>query len=136
MKNALVTIIGSVDKIVSATGEIEAATTEQSAGAEQIAKATQDLMGLTQEISSATEEQSTGAAEVVRAMEQLRGIVEQSVQMAGELQCSAENLYGQSDVLNGVVGRFKTGTSSHASEPMPVDDSSVMRLNGVHHPVN
>jgi methyl-accepting chemotaxis protein len=137
VKDALVTIIGSVEKIVSATGEIEAATNEQSAGAEQIAKATQDLMGLTQEISSATEEQSTGAAEVVRAMEQLRGIVEQSVQMAGELQGSAENLYGQSDVLNGVVGRFKTGTSSHhTSEPMPVEDASVMRLNGVHHSVN
>ncbi|MGH9900611.1 MAG: methyl-accepting chemotaxis protein [Pyrinomonadaceae bacterium] len=107
--DALHSISASVEKIVGATREIEAATSEQSAGAEQIAKATQDLTRLTQEISAATEEQSTGAAEVVRAMEQLRGMVQQSVEMASELQGSAENLFRQSDVLNGVVGRFNAG---------------------------
>lgn len=127
---SLETIISSVDNIVTATREIEAATTEQSAGAEEIARATQDLSALTQEISSATEEQSTGAAEVVRAMEQLRGIVEQSVQMTEELQSSAEGLYQQSDVLNGVVGRFKTvaGNESAADMTAMLDDKSIMRM--------
>jgi methyl-accepting chemotaxis protein len=136
VKDALQTIIGSIENIVSATGEIEAATNEQSAGAEQIARATQDLMGLTQEISSATEEQSTGAAEVVRAMEQLRGIVEQSVQMAGELQGSAEGLYRQSDVLNSVVGRFKTTGGENGVEFDIIVPSSTIRMNGVQHAIN
>jgi methyl-accepting chemotaxis protein len=129
VRDSLETIIGSVDKIVAATREIEAATTEQSAGAEQIAKATQDLSRLTHEISAATEEQSTGAAEVVRAMEQLRGIVQQSVQMAGDLQGSAESLYRQSDVLNGVVGRFKVnGHDANGSSLMA--DPSLIRVSG------
>src|SRR5882672_6883667 len=89
-----------------------------------------------QEISAATDEQSTGAAEVVRAMEQLRGIVEQSVQMAGELQSSAEGLYSQSDMLNGVVGRFKTGTEAGLEMPGMIGDPSIMRMNGAQHPVN
>jgi methyl-accepting chemotaxis protein len=127
-----------VAKIVASTREIEAATNEQSAGAEEIAKATQDLSRLTQEISAATEEQSTGAAEVVRAMEDLRGTVEQSVQMASELQGSAEGLYRQSDVLSNVVKRFKIGDESEAGK---VDGSvpfvgDAIRMNGVHHPVN
>jgi methyl-accepting chemotaxis protein len=105
---ALATIVRSVEQIVVAMREIEAATNEQSAGAEQIATSTQSLMRLTQEISAATDEQSTGAAEVVRAMEQLREIVHKSVQMASDLQSAAEGLYQQSDVLNGVVRQFKT----------------------------
>ena len=51
---------------------------------------------------------------MVRSMEELRGIVQQSVQMAAELQGSAESLYRQSDVLNGVVGRFHTGAKAGA----------------------
>jgi len=114
VKNSLDTIISSVDKIVSSTQEIEAATNEQSVGAEQIARATQDLSQLTQEISAATEEQSLGAAEAVRAMEQLVTIVQQSVQMASDLQYSAEGLFGQAEVLNGVVRKFKTEKSSQS----------------------
>lgn len=136
VKKSLEAIISSVGKIVESTQEIEAATTEQSAGAEEIARATQDLSRLTQEISAATEEQSTGASEVVRAMEQLRGIVEQSVQMTGELQDSAESLYRQSDVLTGVVGKFKLqGTNEQAGSLMG-DDLSLMQLNGTQYAVN
>ena len=137
VKDALATIIGSIESIVGATGEIEAATTEQSAGAEQIGRATQDLMGLTQEISSATEEQSTGAAEVVRAMEQLRGTVAQSVQMSSALQGSAENLYRQSDVLTGVVSKFKLNATADAPQAFDsLVDATVLRMNGVQHQVN
>lgn len=131
---ALSTIIDSVEKIVTSTHEIEAATDEQSAGAEQIAQATQNLSHLTVEISAATEEQSTGAAEVVRAMEQLRGIVNESVQMANELQGSAENLYGQSDVLNKVVGRFKIDTKGQAGNEL--DITPYESVNDYQHAVN
>jgi len=92
------------------------------------------------EISAATEEQSTGAAEVVRAMERLRGIVEQSVEMTGELQDSAESLYRQSDVLTGVVGKFKlqsTGEAhKHHADTVSSDDPSLVRLNGAQYAVN
>ena len=131
---SLVTITNSIELIVGATLEIEAATTEQSAGAEQISQATLDLSRLTQEISAATEEQSTGAAEVVRAMEQLRGIVSQSVHMAGELQTSAESLHRQSDMLKEVVGQFKLTDARKSVPSMPVGEP--IRLNGYSHHVN
>ncbi|MBI3426969.1 MAG: methyl-accepting chemotaxis protein [Acidobacteria bacterium] len=100
------TILAAVEKIVGRTQEIEAATSEQSAGAEEIARATHGLSQLTQEISAATEEQSTGTAEVVRAIEQLREMVQQSVEMTNDLQKAAESLFQQSDVLKEVVGQF------------------------------
>jgi methyl-accepting chemotaxis protein len=140
VRDSLESIILSVEQIVAFTREIEAATNEQSAGAEQVAKVTQDLTQLTQEISAATEEQSTGAAEVVRAMEQLRDIVQQAAEMAGGLQGSAEQLFSHSDVLQGVVGRFRideekgnNGMTHRAAVPF-VSDASVIRLNGHQHP--
>lgn len=108
VSESLETIRKSVHLIVGATREIETATNEQSAGAEQIARATQDLSRLTQEISASTEEQSSGAAQVVRAMEELRRIVEQSVDMAANLQGAAEGLHRQSDILKSIVGQFTT----------------------------
>jgi methyl-accepting chemotaxis protein len=103
---AFQTILASVEQIVGRTQEIEAATSEQSAGAEEIARATHGLSQLTQEISAATEEQSTGTAEVVRAIEELRVMVQQSVEMTNDLQKSADSLFQQSDLLNGIVGQF------------------------------
>jgi methyl-accepting chemotaxis protein len=111
VKESLDMIIQLVEKIVRSTREIEVATNEQSAGAEQVSKTTQDLNRLTQEIYAATEEQSTGASEVVKSMEQLRGIVQQSVQMSDGLQRSAEGLYQQSDLLLGVVRKFKVANT-------------------------
>ncbi|HKX31072.1 MAG TPA: HAMP domain-containing methyl-accepting chemotaxis protein [Blastocatellia bacterium] len=110
VKEALSSILASAQQIVLSTQEIETATNEQSAGAEQVAKAAEDMARLTHEIHAATEEQSVGATEVVRAMEQLREIVQQSVQMASALQGAAEHLRHQSGTLNGVVGRFHTGS--------------------------
>jgi len=136
VKQSLEAIITSVGKIVGSTREIEAATTEQSAGASEIARATHDLSRLTQEISAATEEQSTGAAEVVRAMEQLRGIVEQSVQMTGELQDSAESLYQQSDVLTGVVGKFTLRDKNTPADSMIHSDASLVRVHGAQYAIN
>jgi methyl-accepting chemotaxis protein len=106
VKDSLERIINSVESIVKRTYEIEAATSEQSAGAEQMEKAVNDLAHLTQEISSATEEQSTGASEIVRAMEQLRNIANHSVVMTNDLHESAENLHRQSDMLKDVISRF------------------------------
>lgn len=115
------TILSNVQNIVGRTQEIEAATGEQSAGAEQIARATQDLSRLTQEISSAAKEQAVGTQEVVRAMEQLRELVRQSAEMTTELQRSADSLNTQSDVLSSVVTQFRT---DNVESTVPVGNSS------------
>lgn len=114
VQESLQSIISAVERTVALTREIEAATSEQSVGAEEVAKATQDLSKLTQEISAATEEQSTGTAEVVRAMEQMRNLVRQGADTAEGLQGSADQLYRQSGMLQNVIGRFQTDTASHA----------------------
>ena len=148
VKDALGSIIHSVEQIVTFTREIEAATGEQSAGAEEIAKATQELSRLTQEISAATEEQSTGAAEVVRTMEQMRDVVRQAAEMAVGLQGSAEQLYRQSDTLQGVIGRFTLKAADAVGRPGDVQpfvtpfaaafipDASALRMNGHEHPAH
>ena len=121
LAEALHTILSVVENIVGRTREIEAATAEQSAGAEQIAKAMVDLTRLTQEISASAEEQTTGTSEVVRAMDQLREIVRQASEMATELQNSARNLYQQSDVLSNVVQKFETGDAARTPAPPSID---------------
>lgn len=137
VKESLTTIIGLVEQMVSATQLIESATTEQSAGAEEVARATQNLTELTAEISAATDEQATGAAEVVRSMEELRGVVEQSVQMSNDLQESAESLYQQSDVLQGVVKEFKVGATkaNPVGAELSLIGAGVISRNGNHAPV-
>jgi len=115
VKDSLGEIISAVERILGRTREIEAATSEQSAGAEQIAQATQNLMRLTQEIYAATEEQSIGATEIVRAMEQLSAVVTHSAQMTQELQLSSESLYKQSEMLTEVVSRFKIAASQNGA---------------------
>jgi methyl-accepting chemotaxis protein len=119
VRDAFESIIGSVERIAARIHEIDTAISDQSIGAEQIAKATEDLSRLTQEISAATEEQSTGAAEVVKGMERLQGIVQQSVQTASELRDASEGLYQQSDVLNSVVGRFRGDDRQSAAQSRP-----------------
>jgi methyl-accepting chemotaxis protein len=120
LAEAFRTILSVVERIAGLTQEIEAATTEQAVGAEQIVQATQDLSRVTQEISAATTEQSLGAAEVVRAMEQLREITQQAAEMANNLQSSAQELQHQSGLLNGVVSQFQTDdTELAASAPTP-----------------
>lgn len=131
--DSLSSITAAIHRIVTFTHEIEFATSEQSTGAEQVARATQNLSQLTQEISAATEEQAIGAAEVVRAMEQMRDVVQQAHQMSGGLQTSAEQLYQQAEVLQSVVKRFNTGASETPPNVEAVafkPDDSLLRLNG------
>jgi methyl-accepting chemotaxis protein len=135
VQDSLERIMKAIESIVTFTREIEAATSEQSAGAEEIARATQNFSQLTMQISSATDEQSQGTAEVVRAMEQLREIVQGSVQMAAGLQGSAEQLYQQSDLLNAVVGKFKIGLEQddvRPFEPIPPIHSLSRSVSALH----
>ena len=64
---ALDKISNVVSEVYKFSQEIGAATTEQSSGSAQIAKATNRLTEITQEINSSVEEQASGAQAVVRA---------------------------------------------------------------------
>src|ERR1700751_5723600 len=78
LSGALEKISAVVSEVYKFSQEIGAATTEQSSGSSQIAKATNRLTEITQEITSSVEEQASGAQGVVRAMEKMRELVQKS----------------------------------------------------------
>lgn len=119
VKDALAEINKIVTRMTERTAEIEVAADEQSSGASQVAKASQDLAQITQEIRIATQEQAIGTNEIVKAMGALRSVVDQSAQMTAELQEAAESLYSQSEGLRGVASRFKTGNEQDQSAALP-----------------
>ncbi|MGB6430088.1 MAG: methyl-accepting chemotaxis protein [Candidatus Acidiferrales bacterium] len=83
------TVVTEVHKLAQ---EIGAATSEQSNGSSQIARATSRLTEITQEINSSVEEQASGAQVVVRAMEKMRELVQQSTSSSTELAAASEQM--------------------------------------------
>ena len=114
-----------VSEVYKFAQEIGAATTEQSSGSSQIAKATSRLTEITQEINSSVEEQSSGAQGVVRAMEKMREMVQQSTSSASELAAAAEQMSKLSRALLESMDRFNTEHDTHAKRhvPLPRRDS-------------
>ena len=103
---ALDKISDVVSEVYKFSQEIGAATTEQSNGSTQIAKATNRLTEITEEINSSVEEQATGAQAVVRAMERMREMVQQSTSSSTELAAAAEQMSKLSSALLESMGRF------------------------------
>ncbi|HXW55629.1 MAG TPA: methyl-accepting chemotaxis protein [Candidatus Cybelea sp.] len=129
---ALEKISSVVSEVYKFSQEIGAATTEQSSGSAQIAKATNRLTEITQEINSSVEEQASGAQAVVRAMERMRELVQQSTSSSTELAAAAEemsklsrNLLSSMDrfVLEEHFGDARRGGSRRAG-PREAEDSS------------
>ncbi|HYE72114.1 MAG TPA: hypothetical protein VEF04_02240, partial [Blastocatellia bacterium] len=110
--NSLQSIQTSVEQVVSLTRQIEVATSEQSAGAEEIGRAMQDLSKLTQEINAATTEQSSGAAEIVQTMVQMSQAMENSALSAKQMKEMAALLSRQSESLRAIVSSFDIGASN------------------------
>jgi methyl-accepting chemotaxis protein len=81
-----------VTEVYKFAQEIGAATTEQSHGSSQIARATTRLNEITHEINSAVEEQASGAQGVVKAMERMRELVQRSSSGSTELAASSEQM--------------------------------------------
>jgi len=120
---ALDKISDVVSEVYKFSQEIGAATTEQSSGSAQIAKATNRLTEITQEINSSVEEQASGAQAVVRSMERMRELVQQSTSSSTELAAAAEQMSKLSRVLLESMDRFA------------VDDTySEHRRHGQRHP--
>ena len=99
--------------------EIGAATTEQSNGSTQIAKATARLTEITQEINSSVEEQASGAQGVVRAMEKMRELVQQSTSSSTELAAAAEQMSKLSRILLESMDRFRIERDSRGKDNVP-----------------
>ncbi len=103
---ALDKISDVVSEVYKFSQEIGAATTEQSSGSSQIAKATNRLTEITQEINSSVEEQASGAQAVVRSMERMRELVQQSTSSSTELAAAAEQMSKLSRALLDSMDRF------------------------------
>jgi methyl-accepting chemotaxis protein len=110
--SALHKISNVVTEVYKFSQEIGAATSEQSVGSSQIAKATGRLTEITQEINSAVEEQASGARAVVRAMDKMRELVQQSASSSTELSAAAEQMLKLSRNLLDSMDRFMLDRSA------------------------
>ena len=123
---ALQGIESAVSQVVLLTDQIAIATSEQTAGAEEIGRAMQSLSRLTQEVSAATIEQSGGAAEVTRSMEQLSAITQQTAQVAGQMKQMSGELSHQSQSLHDIVNCFRLASDSPSiGQPAPAHSLSL-----------
>lgn len=106
------TVVVEVNKFAQ---EIGSATTEQSHGSTQIAKATTRLNEITHEINSAVEEQASGTQAVVKAMERMRDLIQQTTSGSTELAASSEQMEKMSRMLLQVMDRFKLQAAEAAN---------------------
>ena len=106
---ALKKISDVVTEVYKFAQEIGGATSEQSAGSSQIARATTRLNEITHEINCSVEEQSTGTRAVVKAMERMRELGQQGSSSSSELAASAEQMSKMSASLLRMMDRFKLG---------------------------
>lgn len=97
----------SVEEVAKYSSEIGIATSEQSAGGDQIIKAITTLNELTQNISASAEEQSAGVDQVVKSIERIRDMIQQNASSSTELSASADQLATQAKRLRETVGRFQ-----------------------------
>ena len=72
---------------------------------------------LVQEIAAASEEQSSGVAQINTAMGQLNQITQQNASSSEELAATAEEMSGQAENLQQLVGFFKVDGGSDARAP-------------------
>ena len=114
---ALDKISAVVSEVYKFSQEIGAATTEQSNGSAQIAKATNRLTEITHEINSSVEEQASGVQAVARAMNRMREMVQQSTSSSTELAAAAEQMSKLSRALLESMDRFAIDENH---QPQPV----------------
>ena len=117
LQGALKKISNVVTEVYKFAQEIGAATSEQSHGSTQIAKATSRLNEITHEINSSVEEQASGAQAVVRAMEKMRELIGQNTSGSTELAASAEQMSKMSRSLLEAMDRFVLEAAHNGHAP-------------------
>jgi methyl-accepting chemotaxis protein len=123
---ALKKISNVVTEVYKFAQEIGAATTEQSHGSSQIARATSRLNEITHEINSSVEEQAGGAQAVVRAMERMRELIQQQTSGSTELAASAEQMSKMARSMLETMDRFALDERGRLGG----DDQQEKRLGG------
>jgi methyl-accepting chemotaxis protein len=119
LQSALKKISNVVTEVYKFAQEIGAATSEQSHGSTQIAKATTRLNEITHEINSSVEEQASGAQAVVRAMEKMRELISQTTSGSTELAASAEQMSKMSRALLEAMDRFVLESGHNGAGQQP-----------------
>src|SRR5438067_3413086 len=117
LQGALKKISNVVTEVYKFAQEIGAATSEQSHGSTQIAKATSRLNEITHEINSSVEEQASGAQAVVRAMVKMRELIGQNTSGSTELAASAEQMSKMSRSLLEAMDRFVLEAAHNGHAP-------------------
>jgi len=130
--SALGKISNVVTEVYKFSQEIGAATSEQSVGSTQIAKATGRLTEITQEINSAVEEQASGAQAVVRAMDKMRELVQQSASSSTELSAAAEQMLKLSRNLLDSMDRFVLDSRAPQAGGSRHDSADARRKRDLH----
>jgi methyl-accepting chemotaxis protein len=113
LRSNLQNIGTSVEEVARCSHEIGEATSEQSAGTQQIEQATSRLGELTHEISAATEQQSSGTEQVVDSIEQIRVMVQDNAETASDLASSSEELSRQAGLMRELTARFHVSSNGH-----------------------
>jgi methyl-accepting chemotaxis protein len=72
---------------------------------------------LIQEISAASSEQSSGAEQIAKGVTQMDMVVQQNASSSEELAATAEELSGQAISLSETIGFFKTGAKAQTASP-------------------
>ncbi len=72
----------------------------------------QKTANLVQEINAASNEQSTGAQQINKAVQQLDQVIQQNASASEEMASTAEELLSQAEQLIGTIAFFKTGAGA------------------------
>jgi methyl-accepting chemotaxis protein len=112
VRTALRKISDVVTEVSKFSKEIGGATSEQSNGSTQIARATVRLNEITREINASVEEQASGTRAVADAMERMRKLVQQSTSSSAELAASAEQMSKMARNVIELMDRFRLESAS------------------------
>ncbi|MFZ4439643.1 MAG: methyl-accepting chemotaxis protein, partial [Syntrophales bacterium] len=93
-----------------------------------IVPAIQKTADLVQEINAASSEQKTGADQINKAIQQLDQVIQQNAAASQEMATTAEELNSQSEQLQGAVAFFKTGDTGSRQERKPIRASHAKAL--------
>jgi methyl-accepting chemotaxis protein len=104
---SLKNIIDNVGKTAALMEEIARASKNLASSSEGVIKEVADVNRMSEEISVMMEEQSISSNEIIKAINQINDVTQNVASGSEELAAGSEELSSQSEVMNGIVTRFK-----------------------------
>ncbi|MEW6733252.1 MAG: methyl-accepting chemotaxis protein [Acidobacteriota bacterium] len=127
----VVAALGQIETVVSNVAEtstrIDGVIIEQTAGIEQVLKATQQLTLITYEIQAGSQEQAVSTGEIVKAVERVRDAAERNVKLSQHLSTAGRSVLTQTERLEEAVSVFHL---SNGSVHTPVHHSAAVTMSG------